>query len=105
MGDIIAGIFLIILTICLYGLYKVITRKTPEKRNFIGFILLLIFVGALIGILITCFNKRLLLEDYPSVFRMTLLFFTIQAAASYVYAKFPKVGLTILYLYYYCKHQ
>lgn len=96
MGDIIAGIFLIILAFGIYGLYKVVTRKTPEKRSFIGFIVLLIMVGGLIGFLLTFFNKNLL-EYYPIVFLLTLLFFTTQTIASYLYFKFQKVGLPILF--------
>ena len=95
MGDIIAGFFLIILTFGLYGLYRLATRKTPESRSFIGFISLLLLVGGLIGVLVTFFNKNLL-EYYPIVFALTLLFFTTQTIASYIYLKFPKVGLPIL---------
>src|SRR5690554_7885189 len=92
MGDIIAGFFLIILTFGLYGLYRLATRKTPERRSFIGFISLLLLVGGLIGVLVTFFNKNLL-EYYPIVFALTLLFFTTQTIASYIYLKFPKVEI------------
>jgi hypothetical protein len=95
MGDIITGILLIILTFGLYGLYRLLTRKKPEKRSFIGFISLLIMIGGLIGILFTCFNKHLL-EYYPLIFGLTLIFFTIQIVASYLYIKYPKFGLPIL---------
>lgn len=95
MGDIIAGFFLIILTLGLYGVYKVFTLKTPERRSFIGFFSLLLLIGGVIGVLLTFFNKNLL-EYYPIVYALTLLFFTTQSIASYLYLKFPKIGLPIL---------
>lgn len=95
MGDIIAGFFLTLMTLGVYGVYKVVTSKMPERRSFIGFFSLLLLVGGVIGVLLTFFNKNLL-EYYPIVYALTLLFFTTQSIASYLYLKFPKVALPIL---------
>jgi hypothetical protein len=95
MGDIIAGILLIILSFGLYGLYRLLTRKKPEKRSFITFISLLIMTGGLIGILFTFLNKTIL-EYYPVIFGLTLFFFMTQTVVSYLYIKYPKFGLPIL---------
>jgi len=96
MGDIIAGLFLIILTFVLFGLYRIFTRKSLNKKSLTGFLSLLLVIGSIIGQLITYFNKQSQIENYPISFKLIFLFFLTQTFASIIYFKFPKFGRLLL---------
>ncbi|NDK57349.1 hypothetical protein [Pontibacter fetidus] len=95
MGDILNGFFIILLVLCLKWLYKLLTRKVPEKRSFAGFASLLFFVGGILGIIITIYNQTLL-ESYSTVYVLILMFFIAQSIGGLLYTKTPKIALPIL---------
>ncbi|HNP78189.1 MAG: hypothetical protein U0289_16300 [Cyclobacteriaceae bacterium] len=97
MGDIIRGIFTILLILGLYGLYRWFTRKKVGQRSFRKFISLVIILGGVVGTLATGLNERLL-EDHPYQYLLSLSFFITQGLASLLYYREAKVGLALLIL-------
>jgi len=95
MGDIILGIFLLILIFGALLLFRLLKRRKQKKVRFIEYISLIIIVGGLIGILTTACNKEYYTR-YPTLFWLTILFYAIQTTASILYEKLPRIGLIAL---------
>lgn len=95
MGDIILGIFLLILIFGGLLLFRLLKKKKQKKVRLIEYLNLTVTVGGLIGILTTACDKEFY-NHYPTAFWLTILFFSIQITASILYEKFPRIGLIAL---------
>ena len=94
MGDIILGIFILVLIFGGLLLFRLLKKK---KVRLIEYINLTITVGGLIGILTTAFDKEFY-NHYTTVFWLTIIFFTIQTTTSFYYDKFKRIGIVLLIL-------
>ena len=97
MGDIILGIFILILIFGGLLLFRLQKKKKQKKVRLIEYINLTITVGGLIGILTTACDKEFY-NHYTTVFWLTIIFFSIQTTTSFFYDKLKRIGLVILIL-------
>jgi hypothetical protein len=81
MGDLILGTLLVALIFFTYVVYRVRTRSLPHNRSRLRFVLLLLVVGAGLGVVTTLLNARLL-ERHPWVYAGSAVFFGVQAGAA-----------------------
>ena len=97
MGDIIFGVFLLILIFGALLLFRLLKRRKQKKVRLIDYLSLTTTIGGLIGILLTAFDKEFH-NHYTTLFWLTIIFFTIQTTTSFYYDKFKKIGLVLLIL-------
>lgn len=95
MGDIILGIFLLILIFGGVLLFRLLKKKNQKNVRLIEYINLTITIGGLIGILTTACDEEFY-NHYTTIFWLTIIFFAIQTTTSFFYGKIKRIGLVIL---------
>ncbi len=97
MGDIVRGALLLLFTLIVLGFYRIFTRKNVEQRSWSNFNLILLILGAIVGLIWNGLNSRLR-EEHPYTYFFTLLFFITQSLASFLTYRKMKIGFILLFL-------